>query len=226
MRFPLFFALLAVICLFSCVADSNLEDAKRQGSEPPPIRQQDESGRVPYLPSDVSNEEGEAVGVGWTGQGWEVEREGVSTPIRCRVEEFDYTVDPKRVKKELVTWVKQEVDFKRTVSAEQRMRNADHLHLVSVTLEVDSGASLDFLEWVRIYVVPPGQEPVEVAWGALFGDVYEAELLVEGSHDLRAFVREDGDVKLLGTASAYSPSEDTMLGATLTFRSYHDCVED
>lgn len=213
-------SLLAVLFfgLVGCADNSN-QSAYRPGTEPPPIRSAGDTGLVVY-PDPPMEDAPDLVEV-------DGKADGPLRPApekRCHVMDFDYEVKPKKVERQIITFVKQEVDFERTVDVDPRMMEAEHLHLVSITLEVESGSTLDFMDWLLIYVVPPSGSPVDVAWGADFTQDWTAELKVDGQRDLRGLLRDSGEVKLQALTYAKSPDEDTMLGATLTFRSFYDCV--
>jgi hypothetical protein len=213
-------ALLIAVALTTftgCGNDSNLDEASRPGIAPPSVQEEDDRGYVAY-PDPPMHDAPDFIVEGKAGG--DLERAPVK---RCKVTDFDYEVKPKKVKKQIIRWVKQEIEFDRTEDVDPRMMEAEHLHLTAAVLEVESGSSLAFVDWLLIYIVTPDGDKADMAWGADFSR-HREPLKVDGSRDLRGDLTETGEVRLLGLTYAQSPTEDTMLGATLTFRSFHDCV--
>lgn len=223
--------LISILVLFSSCGLRYQEDADaagRTGSEAPPVSVPDEDGRSSYQPTLPESTPNSPIIRDPSGEGDEDPTSNDEPHVpqeRCKVKDIYQEVEPDSVDKEVITFVRSEVDFDEKVKAESDMIRSDHLHLVSVTLYVSSGDTLGFIDWMRIYGVDPDTESQkEIAWGTDFPDGNVAYLEVEGKEDLRHLIDEEGNVSLVARVFAKSPKEDTMMGANLMFRSFYDCV--
>lgn len=193
----------------------------------PEIGPPDDSGRVDYRPTLPSTDAGslpdasvstDTVGdVGGDGPDGQDDE-------KCFARDVTFIVSPREIKSQSLDFVYKTEDFDTEVSGEDIsvFLDADHVHLVSATMEIDSGDSFHFLEWVRIRVKGDGGSFL-VAWGGPFPNrARSIDLDVDGAIDLRPMISDS--FRLEGQARAKSPDSTTYIGATLVFRNFHGCM--
>lgn len=204
--------LLAAVMLGGCFLQPNSEDAaqaRRPGTEAPPVTTSDDQGRIAYVNPAP-----------------DPEFSNVKPPsFKCRVEDVTRSIPSDTVPTRLFDSLRAEVDFDRKVEGLGDLLDADYLHILHVDIEVVKGDTLDFVDWIRIYAVR-GDQRSEVAWGADFTATKSTSLQVDGSLNLKPFIQDDGSSLLVGTVAAHSPSEDTLIGGSIRFRKFYDCKRE
>jgi hypothetical protein len=100
--------------------------------------------------------------------------------------------------------------------------NADYIHIRSAKLFVESGSTLEFVEWIKARV-GSAAGPM-IAWTP-DPSGREAILRVDGSINLAEFLQLDSSpgFKIHSSARGKSPEDDTTVGLKFTLIAFKDC---